>query len=66
MSRSTSSSSAAIEAGLTTWTTAAVDKRVIAIVPFVIDMLNIEPSFVHHWEAYGFGLRPWATTFRRS
>jgi PhoPQ-activated pathogenicity-related protein len=40
--------------GWTTWTTAAVDKRVIAIVPFVIDMLNIEPSFVHHWEAYGF------------
>ena len=40
--------------GWTTWTTAAVDKRVVAIVPFVIDMLNIEPSFVHHWEAYGF------------
>ncbi|HEX3726568.1 MAG TPA: PhoPQ-activated pathogenicity-related family protein [Pirellulales bacterium] len=40
--------------GWTTWTTAAVDKRVIAIVPFVIDLLNIEPSFVHHWEAYGF------------
>ena len=31
--------------GWTTWTTAAVDKRVVAIVPFVIDMLNIEPSF---------------------
>ncbi|MBI3851790.1 MAG: PhoPQ-activated pathogenicity-related family protein [Verrucomicrobia bacterium] len=40
--------------GWTTWTTAAVDKRVIAIVPFVIDLLNIEPSFKHHWEAYGF------------
>ncbi len=40
--------------GWTTWTTAAVDKRVVAIVPFVIDMLNIEPSFRHHWEAYGF------------
>jgi PhoPQ-activated pathogenicity-related protein len=40
--------------GWTTWTTAAVDKRVVAIVPFVIDLLNIEPSFVHHWEAYGF------------
>jgi PhoPQ-activated pathogenicity-related protein len=40
--------------GWTTWTTAAVDKRVIAIVPIVIDMLNIEPSFIHHWEAYGF------------
>ena len=40
--------------GWTTWTTAAVDKRVIAIVPFVIDLLNIEPSFEHHWRAYGF------------
>ncbi len=40
--------------GWTTWTTAAVDKRVVAIVPFVIDMLNIVPSFRHHWEAYGF------------
>jgi PhoPQ-activated pathogenicity-related protein len=40
--------------GWTTWTTAAVDRRVVAIIPFVIDMLNIEPSFIHHWEAYGF------------
>ena len=40
--------------GWTTWTTAAVDKRVIAIIPCVIDMLNIEPSFIHHWRAYGF------------
>ncbi len=40
--------------GWTTWTTAAVDKRVVAIVPFSIDLLNIEPSFIHHWEAYGF------------
>ncbi len=40
--------------GWTTWTTAAVDPRVKAIVPMVIDLLNIEPSFKHHWEAYGF------------
>ncbi len=40
--------------GWTTWTTAAVDKRVVAIVPIVIDLLNLEPSFIHHWEAYGF------------
>ena len=40
--------------GWTTWTTAAVDKRVVAIAPFVIDMLNIVPSFEHHWRAYGF------------
>jgi PhoPQ-activated pathogenicity-related protein len=40
--------------GWTTWTTAAVDDRVVAIVPIVIDLLNITPSFIHHWEAYGF------------
>jgi PhoPQ-activated pathogenicity-related protein len=40
--------------GWTTWTTAIVDQRVVAIVPIVIDMLNIQPSFIHHWEAYGF------------
>jgi PhoPQ-activated pathogenicity-related protein len=39
--------------GWTTWTTAAVDGRVVAIVPLVIDLLNIEPSFIHHWRAYG-------------
>jgi PhoPQ-activated pathogenicity-related protein len=40
--------------GWTTWTTAIVDKRVVAIIPLVIDMLNIEPSFQHHFAAYGF------------
>lgn len=40
--------------GWTTWTTAAVDSRVVAIMPAVIDMLNMRPSFVHHWQAYGF------------
>ncbi len=40
--------------GWTTWTTAAVDDRVIAIVPMVIDLLNLVPSFQHHWRAYGF------------
>lgn len=40
--------------GWTTWTTAAVDRRVCAIVPIVIDMLNVKASFKHHWEAYGF------------
>jgi PhoPQ-activated pathogenicity-related protein len=39
--------------GWTTWTTAAVDQRVIAIAPAVIDMLNVEPSFIHHYRAYG-------------
>ena len=40
--------------GWTTWTTAAVDERVVGISPIVIDLLNIRPSFVHHYRAYGF------------
>ncbi len=40
--------------GWTTWTTAAVDDRVVAIVPLVIDLLNVIPSFEHHWQVYGF------------
>jgi len=40
--------------GWTTWTTAAVDARVVAIAPAVIDVLNVQPSFVHHWRAYGY------------
>ena len=40
--------------GWTAWTTAAVDKRVAAVVPVVIDLLNIETSFEHHYRAYGF------------
>lgn len=40
--------------GWTTWTTAAVDDRVVAIVPVVIDLLNLVPSFEHHWQNYGF------------
>lgn len=39
--------------GWTTWTTAVVDDRVIGIAPIVIDMLNLIPSFNHHWRAYG-------------
>lgn len=40
--------------GWTTWTTAVVDKRVVAIMPAVIDLLNMTPSFIHHWRVYGF------------
>jgi PhoPQ-activated pathogenicity-related protein len=40
--------------GWTTWCTAAVDKRVTAIVPCVIDVLNVRPSMEHHYQAYGF------------
>ena len=39
--------------GWTTWTTAAVDDRVIAIAPIVIDILNLLPSFAHHYSVYG-------------
>lgn len=40
--------------GWTTWTTAAVDPRVVAIAPIVIDVLNVRRALVHHWETYGF------------
>jgi len=40
--------------GWTTWTTAATDDRVVAIIPIVIDMLNLSASFDHHWKNYGF------------
>ena len=40
--------------GWTTWTTGAVDSRVKAMIPIVIDVLNVETSFEHHWETYGF------------
>lgn len=40
--------------GWTAWTTAAVDKRVTAVIPAVIDLLNLEKSFEHHYKVYGF------------
>ena len=40
--------------GWTTWTTAAVDRRVVALAPMVIDVLNVEKSMDHHFRAYGF------------
>ena len=46
--------SGASKRGWTTWTTGGVDDRVEAIIPVVIDLLNLEPSFEHHWSAYGF------------
>jgi PhoPQ-activated pathogenicity-related protein len=39
--------------GWTTWCTAIADDRVIAVIPIVIDMLNVESSFDHHWKCYG-------------
>lgn len=40
--------------GWTTWLTAAVDPRVVAIAPAVIDVLNVRQSMQHHHDAYGF------------
>jgi len=40
--------------GWTTWLVGAVDDRVAAIVPIVIDALNSEAITRHHFEAYGF------------
>lgn len=39
--------------GWTTWLTAAVDKRVVAIAPCVFDNLNQRLSMQHHFNAYG-------------
>jgi len=40
--------------GWTTWLTGALDERVVAIVPIVIDVLNTRTSMEHHFAAYGF------------
>ena len=40
--------------GWTTWLAGAVDSRVVAIAPIVIDVLNIDASMRHHFAAYGF------------
>ena len=40
--------------GWTTWLTGAMDNRVVAIVPVVIDVLNVNTSMKHHFSAYGF------------
>ena len=40
--------------GWTTWLTGAADARVAAIVPIVIDVVNVRISMQHHHAAYGF------------
>ena len=40
--------------GWTTWLTGAMDDRVVAIVPIVIDVLNADISMRHHFAAYGY------------
>lgn len=40
--------------GWTTWLTGAVDPRVVAIIPIVIDVVNVRPCKMNHYAAYGF------------
>ena len=40
--------------GWTAWLTGAMDERVVAIVPIVIDVLNVDISMRHHFAAYGY------------
>ena len=46
--------------GYAAWLTAAVDRRVVGLIPVVIDLLNMEESFGHHWRSYG----AWAPAVR--
>jgi PhoPQ-activated pathogenicity-related protein len=40
--------------GWTTWLTGAVDPRVVAIVPIVIDVVNVRACKANHFSSYGF------------
>jgi len=46
--------SGASKRGWTAWLTAAVDPRVQAVVPIVIDVLNMEAQINRHFDAYGY------------
>ncbi|KAK7003107.1 autocrine proliferation repressor protein A-like isoform X1 [Biomphalaria glabrata] len=39
--------------GWTTWTTTAVDKRVVGMVPVVMDLLNTQKNLHHHFRSLG-------------
>lgn len=39
--------------GWTTWTTAAVDRRVIGMAPTVFDLLNVQKNVHHHYRSLG-------------
>ena len=38
----------------TTWLVGALDKRVIAIIPIVINVLDVDATTRHHWEVMGY------------
>jgi PhoPQ-activated pathogenicity-related protein len=40
--------------GWTTWLTGAADARVVAIIPLVIDVVNVKACSINHFCAYGF------------
>jgi PhoPQ-activated pathogenicity-related protein len=40
--------------GWTTWLTGAADRRVVAVVPIVIDVVNVRACSINHFCAYGF------------
>ena len=40
--------------GWTAWLVGAVDRRVVGIVPIVINVLNVEATTIHHWRAMGY------------
>jgi PhoPQ-activated pathogenicity-related protein len=40
--------------GWTTWLTGAADGRVAAIIPAVIDVVNVRECMINHYSAYGF------------
>jgi PhoPQ-activated pathogenicity-related protein len=46
--------SGASKRGWTTWMTGATDPRVEAIVPIVIDVVNVHANMLHHAAVYGF------------
>lgn len=38
----------------TTWLVGALDKRVVGIIPIVINVLDVDATARHHWEAMGY------------
>jgi PhoPQ-activated pathogenicity-related protein len=40
--------------GWTTWLTGAVDRRVVAVIPVVIDVVNVRACSINHFCSYGF------------